>query len=436
MKTANIFHETFKDIPYWWEDSAPVALNLAEVPTEARVAIIGAGYAGLSTALELSKLGIEAVVFDAEEPGYGASTRSGGMVGGSASLKNPMIGSPPGPERIAAMMSDAGDAFDLLERLIREEKIDCDWSRTGRFIGAWSKKHLSKMKQQAQRMNEHAGAGAHVVSRDEQHKEIGSEFYFGGLVTQAAGHLQPALYYKGLLDACRRHKITICAKAPVTNLSQQNTGWRLVTGRGETSAREVVIATNGYTGGITPQFERRVVPIQPYIIATEPLDKDLAQGLSPKNRSFSDTRRIVSFYRLSSDKRRMLFGSRVKWRNLTPKQMAPALYDRMLLRYPQLEGCKITHAWNGNVAMTFDEQHHMGKMDGLHYAMGCNGTGIAMMTYLGTQLARKIAGTVNKPCAFESEFPDHPLYNGKSQWFLPMVGNYFRFRDWWDRKTG
>lgn len=104
-------------------------------------------------------------------------------------------------------------------------------------------------------------------------------------------------------------------------------------------------------------------------------------------------------------------------------------------RFPQLKGTKVTHAWNGNVAFTFDALPHTGREDGMHYALGCNGSGVAMMTYLGYQTARRIVGGANQPCGFElPEFPDHPLYFG-NPWFLPVVGGYYRFRDWYDRRA-
>ena len=109
----------------------------------------------------------------------------------------------------------------------------------------------------------------------------------------------------------------------------------------------------------------------------------------------------------------------------------------MTARFPALQGCKLTHAWTGNVALTLDEQPHLGKLEGLHYALGCNGSGVAMMTYMGTLIARKIAGAANYASSFDSgRFPAHPLYNGRSRCFLPVIGNYLRFRDWWDRRSG
>ena len=124
------------------------------------------------------------------------------------------------------------------------------------------------------------------------------------------------------------------------------------------------------------------MPLQPYIIATEKQPEDLAQGLSPRNRSLADSRRIITFFRLSSDLRRMIFGSRVKWRDMSATEMAPLLHGVMLERYPQFAGCKITHAWTGNIAPTHDEQLHIGQHERLHYALVCNGSGVAMMTCL------------------------------------------------------
>ncbi len=437
MGRQDNFHETFKEQPYWWEAYTPDASDLQEVPARTEVAIIGAGYAGVATALELSKLGIEATVLDAAEPGYGASTRSGGLVGGSNSIKKPLVAKAPSPERAADMMADAADGFYLLEKLIAEEAIDCGWARTGRFTGAISSKHFKAQQKQAAAMNESANAGAYTVPRERVREEIGSDYYCGGLVVTEAAHLHPALYYGGLKRACDTRGVRICAKAGVTGLEQNGSGWALKTTRGDLTARDVVVATNGYTGDLTPGFKRRLVPISAYIIATEELPADLLASISPKNRSFVETLRIVPFFRLSPDGTRLVFGSRVKWRDLGAAEMAPLIFNRALERLPELADFKITHAWTGNVALTIDEQPHVGKLEGLHYALGCNGSGVAQMTYMGTQLARKIARVANYRCAFDTdEFPTHPLYSGNKSVLVPLVGNYLRFRDWWDRKTG
>jgi glycine/D-amino acid oxidase-like deaminating enzyme len=206
------------------------------------------------------------------------------------------------------------------------------------------------------------------------------------------------------------------------------------TPRGSFRAGHVVIATNGYTGDVTPQLKRRVVPVGSYIIATEEMPPDLIQSISPKNRSFADTRRVLTYYRLSPDGKRMIFGGRAKFGFSDPTETAPLLYRFMTDRFPQMKGVKISHAWTGNVAFTMDELPHMGKMDGLHFALGCNGSGIAMMSYLGRETARKILGLSNRKIAFDQpDFPTHPLYHG-NPWFLPLVGAWFRTADWLDRR--
>ncbi len=432
-----MFHEEYRERPYWWDAYEPSSPDLLDLPSSCSVAIIGAGYAGLATALELSKQGIDSVVLDENDAGYGASTRSGGLVGGSAAVKKPLVGRAPDAAYTATAMQEGVDSLRHVERLIREEKIDCGWSLTGRFTGAWSPRHLQAMKTKAEALNRHSQAGAFVVTREQQREQIGSDFYHGGLVTPDAAHLHPARYFQGLMRACEQRNIPICTHAGVQTLARANDRWSLTTTRGVVLADQVVIATNGYTGDVTPQFKRRLVPLKAYIIATEELPADLARSLSPLDRSFSDSKRIVTFSRLSSDKRRMILGSRVKWRDITATEMAPLLRAIMVERFPMLADAKITHAWNGNVALTLDERPHLGVMDGLHYALGCNGTGIAPMTYMGTKLARKIAGTSNSGSAFEKgPFPDHPLYSGGTNWFLPLIGSYFRVRDWWDRKAG
>ena len=435
MSRNEIFANDYREFPYWWEAYEPGGGDLEDVPGETRVAIIGAGYAGLATALELSRLGIEATVIDANDPGYGASTRSGGLVVGTHAVKKPMISAAPDAGRADGMMRDAADGFALLQRLIDEEDIECGWRKTGRFQGAWSKAHFTEFEATAQRLNRLCDAGVHVVPPARQRDDIGSDFYHGGMVTEEAAHLHPALYFKGLFDACRRRGVTMCARAEVLSLTESGAGWEVATSRGVVRAGDVVVATNGYTGDATPQFKRRLISLRPYVITTEPLPADLAGSLSPKNRSFTDTRRIVAFFRMSSDGRRLVYGSRVKWRDITPTEMAPLLYKQMTDRFPQLKGTKVSHAWTGQVALTLDEQPHVGVLDGLHYALGCNGSGVVMMTYLGTQLARKIAGAANYACAFDgAEFPTHPLYTGNARWYLPMMGNFLRLRDWIDRK--
>ena len=430
-----LFHANFKAMPFWWEAHKPTALPEIELPKSVAVAIVGAGYAGLSAALELARNGVECLVLDAAEPGFGASTRNGGLVSGGVNVGKRIINLALTADEAKPFMNDAVDAFTNIETLITKNKIDCGWTKAGYFLGAWCQSHYDAMAKKVDLLNGEAQSGAFMVPRDRQREEIGSDYYCGGMVVARAAHLHPALYYKGLLDLAQKAEIKIASRTPVDGLSQEAGGqWQVKTPRGIIRAGHVIIATNGYTGDVTPQLKRRVVPVGSYLIATEELSPEMVASLSPNNRSFADTRRVLTYFRMSPDGKRMIFGGRAKFGFSDPVETAPLLYRFMCDRFPQLQGTKITHAWTGNVAFTMDELPHMGVHEGLHFALGCNGSGIAMMSYLGRETARKIMGTSNRRVAFDMpEFPTHPLYNG-NPWFLPLVGTWFRTADWWDRK--
>ena len=426
-----VFHPDFKPLPYWWEAWRPTDEQPTEVPRAVRVAIVGGGYGGMSTALELAKQGIESVVLEANAPGEGASTRNGGGVSGGVNIGKSITGSSLDADspRAAALLADGAEAFASIERLIAEEQIDCNWKRTGRFVGAWTPNAYASQATRIARLNAHAQSGAFMLPRERQREEIASDFYYGGMVVERSGALHPALYFKGLLDAVRRRSVPVCAHAAVERITRHNDGWTLQTTRGEVDATEVVIATNGYTGDLTPQLKRRIIPAASHIIATEELPPDLARSLIPKDRTLADTRRVLSYYRMSPDGRRMIYGGRARFTAVTPEISASILHGFMTARFPQLNGVKVTHAWTGNVAFTLDALPHAGQQDGMHYLLGCNGSGVAMMTYLGIQTARRIAGVVERPNAFEmGEFPNHPLYSG-NPWFLPLIGTWYRLRD-------
>ncbi|HXT78848.1 MAG TPA: FAD-binding oxidoreductase [Acetobacteraceae bacterium] len=433
MARSDVFHAAFKAMPYWWEAYRPTAQDPVDLPKRVRVAVVGAGYGGLSTSLELAKHGIDSVVLEAKELGFGASTRNGGAVSGGVNIGKSFSGKSLSAERGDAVLADACDAFSLIETVIAQENIQCFWNKTGRFVGAWTPKHYASQANRVDRLNRAAQSDCYMIPRERQREEIASDYYYGGMVVERSANLHPALYYKGLLDACRRRGIPVCAQAPVNRITQSGERWRVQTGRGEVEADEVVIATNGYTGDITPQLKRRVVPIASHIIATEELPSDLADSLIPKKRTLADTRRVLCYYRMSPDGRRMIFGGRARFTQVNAATSAPILHRFMTDRFPQLKGVKVTHAWTGNVAFTLDAVPHMGRQDGMHYLLGCNGSGVAMMTYLGHQTARKIAGQANYACAFDApDFPDHPLYSG-NPWFLPAIGSWYRFRDNVDR---
>src|SRR5205814_2002422 len=211
MPRGTIFHPDFQARPYWWEAYTPTTGELVEVPREARVAIVGGGYAGLAASLDLGKHGVDAVVLERGPLGIGASTRNGGSVSGGVNIGKSFSGraAEVAPERAQALLADAADAFSLIERLIEDEKIACYWQKRGRFIGAWTPKHYAYQEKRLAGLNDAAQSGAYMVPRDQQRAEIASDYYHGGMVVERSASLHPALYYKGLLDACRRQGIAL-----------------------------------------------------------------------------------------------------------------------------------------------------------------------------------------------------------------------------------
>ena len=204
-----------------------------------RVAIVGGGYGGLSTALEATKQNIDCVVLEAEELGFGASTRSGGAVSGGVNIGKSFSGKGLDPDsaRAYAVLADGADAFSLIERLIAEEGINCFWKKTGRFVGAWTPAHYASQAKKIAPLNDAARSEAYMIPRERQREEMASDYYYGGMVVERSANLHPALYYKGLLDVCRARGIPVCTRAGVQRISQRNGGWEVVTARGDIAGR-------------------------------------------------------------------------------------------------------------------------------------------------------------------------------------------------------
>ena len=198
------------------------------------------------------------------------------------------------------------------------------------------------------------------------------------------------------------------------------------TPRGRISTGNILLATNGYSDRIVPSVRRRVIPIGSYIIATEPLSSELAHSAIPNRRMLIDSKNFLYYWRLSADNR-MVFGGRASFAPTTIPMARDWLYAAMTRVHPQLKGVKIEHAWGGLVGFTLDRMPHIGRMDGVTYALGYCGTGVAMSTYFGQLAADWIAGD-ELPACWQRPFPSMPLYREKP-WFLPAVGWYYRALD-------
>jgi glycine/D-amino acid oxidase-like deaminating enzyme len=272
------------------------------------------------------------------------------------------------------------------------------------------------------------GTAARVVPRDKLATEIGTKSYHGGLAVDAGGVIHPAKWYAALAGLAERAGAELHEGVRATSIRRQPDGRFVVeTKRGAILARDVLVATNGYTDGVAPTLRRRIIPIGSYIIATEPLPEDLAKELSPTGRAYFDTRNFLSYWHVSKD-RRMLFGGRVSFLPTTVDRTAKLLYARMLEVHPQLAGYRVDYSWGGKVALTMDRMPHIGRAGGVMYAMGYSGTGVVMSNWLGTRAAEWMGGG-EAPALAKLRFPIVPApYEGRP-WFLPFAGEFFRLRD-------
>jgi glycine/D-amino acid oxidase-like deaminating enzyme len=418
-----------KEVPYWWEEAPPTPGDTPAMPTSADVAVIGSGYTGLSAALTLARAGRSVVVFDSDTPGIGASSRNGGMLGSWLKPSLDTLTRRYGPEAARALFAESREAYDFLGRFIADEDIECDYAETGAFTGIVKPAQYEAMARETERLSRTIGVEADMVSRSEVRNEIGTDIYCGGRVTHRRAGLHPARYHAGLIGRVRESGATVAGNCPVTAIQRNGGDFTVTTPHASLKVRNVVVATNGYTGPVTPALRRRVIPVTSYMIATAPLSPNLMATLMPKGRMLTDSNRLLCYFRPSPDNTRVLFGGRPAYTAIGPKLAAERLSRHMTRIFPELRDVELTHSWFGYIAYTFDRLPHVGEHDGMHYAMGYCGSGVVMSTWLGHKAALRLLGQAEGKSAFaELEHPTSRFYHGRP-WFLPLVQAWYQGAD-------
>ncbi|WP_374374970.1 NAD(P)/FAD-dependent oxidoreductase [Dongia sp.] len=427
--TESVFAAAYKNESFWWEDAPRPERRATTLPSRVDVLVIGSGYTGLMAARETAKAGRSTLVLDAEAAGFGCSSRNGGQV--STSIK-PSVGEMSGRmgEEVARGVRQEGiNALSYISDFVRSENLACDWAQVGRYHAAHNTKQYDALAKAAAAQPQGLAVPYEMVSKTDQAKEIDTAFYHGGVVYPQHASLHPGKFHNEMLRVTEAAGAQVVAYCPVTAIEKDGAGFIVTTPLGKVSARDVVVATNGYTGPLNPWQRRRVIPIGSYIIATEELPLDLTSRLLPTNRVISDTRKLVFYYRLSPDKKRVIFGGRVAFMENDPKVSAPRLHYWMSLVFPELKSTKVTHSWMGYVAYTFDTLPHLGKQDGLYYAMGYCGSGISLATYFGAKIGQQVLGKKDGDSPLTNvPFQTRPLYSG-APWFLAPSILYYRIRD-------
>jgi glycine/D-amino acid oxidase-like deaminating enzyme len=405
-----------RPLPWWQALAAPPVLPRQNLPSTTDVLVVGAGYTGLSSARETAAAGLTTHVLEAGCIGAGCSGRNGGQVAYSLKPSFAKLSSLHGAQRAFAICREGFESLDYLRTLCRE--IDCDWRQSGCFFGAHTPWHFRRMAQEAR--NQPAGLEQRisVLSRSEQHEEIDSEFYHGGCVYHDDAAVDPMKLLLGLLDRARRAGAAVFEQCAAHAVQRTRDGFEVLTSRGMIRARKVLIATNGYSGPLSPWHRRRVIPIGSYQIATQPLGKDRLRSLIPRGRNIVDSRRVVVYFRPSPDGERIIFGGRAALAERDPLACVPRLRSMLAEILPELREVALDHAWVGWVAYTFDTMPHLGCRDGIYYCMGYCGQGVPLAPYLGMKIGRQIAGIPEAATALDGlPFPTRPYYSG-TPWFL------------------
>ncbi len=360
----------------------------------ADVCVIGAGYTGLSAALELAQAGYKAVVLEAETIGWGASGRNGGQI---------CTGFSSGQAKIVSQLgkADAKRAFDISEEAkllivdrIEKFKIDCDlqWG----YMHCIPKPHqFSELKAWADEYEELGYGGNTLLTKAELEAKLGTTIYHGALRESGAGHFHPLNYCLGLAAAALKAGVVIHENSSVIEVDTGSKPWAR-TAKGKVLAKFMIIGGNAYLGRVVKPLYGRVMPVASYIIATEPLGEDRAKALIADNEAVANTNFIVDYYRRSKD-HRMLFGGRASYSGVTPPALGEYMRPRMTSVFPQLKDVKIDYAWGGNIAITSNRIPDCGRLSPtVYYAHGYSGQGVALANMYGKLMAECVKGVAER----------------------------------------
>lgn len=416
--------------PYWWEAAPRPTLPETALPKQVDALVVGSGYTGLSAALTLARGGRSVLVCEAELPGHGASSRNGGGVGtqpfklGFTQMERTF-----GREQAIQVYREGIGSVDYMEALIAREQIQCHFTRSGRFLGAWRPRDYEAMAREVELLNRHVGYRMAMLPRAEQDRQIATGVYHGGRVNQGDGVVHPGLYHQGLLDRVLAAGAMVAARTPVTGVEKAADGFLVHTSRGTIRARDVLVGTNGYTEGAVPYLARRLIPVASQIIATEPLAPERVRRLMPAGNMIVDSKHTVHYYRTSPDGTRILMGGRPTLGEALPEVSAAHLRRFMVRVFPELSDTRISHSWGGRLGFTFDKLPHIGMADGIRHAGGYQGSGVAMSTWLGHKMALQTLGEPEGATALDGRhFPSMPFYRGRP-WFLSAVALWYRLLD-------
>ena len=400
------------------------------------IAVVGAGLAGLSAAIELADLGFDVVLLDARQVGSGASGRNGGQALAGLACEQSVIEAQLGATDARAVWDMTLEAIELIHARRERFGIDCEW-QAGYLSLAVNGRKGRELAQWHAHMQRHYGYEATAIAPGEVSRWIASPRFHSGLHDPRSGHLHPLKYCIGLAHAAAGLGVRIFENSAVTALTHGATA-RLGTAHGEVRARHVLLAGNVYLNGIAPPLARRIMPVGTYIVASERLDPALARSLVPSRSAVCDTNFVLDYFRPTADDR-MLYGGRVSYSTVTPAHLAANMKSRMVQTFPQLAGAKVEYTWGGFVDISMNRAPDFGRLadiggppqaTNVYYLQGFSGHGLALTGLAGRLVAEAIGGDAKRFDTFarirHRPFPGGRLLRTPA---LVLGMAYYRLRD-------
>ncbi len=424
-----------KDRVFWWDiNESLVTLQTHKFPKILDFVIVGGGYTGLSAGITIARQGKSVVVLDSGKPGLGASTRNGGMCSGQIRISHGALSKRFGEEFANEAYAEGVEARLDLEKFCKEEKIDCKFQMTGRFTGAMSSGDYEIQSREVERLNKVDGHKVHMVKREDQHKEISTDLFFGGMIRDEIGGFHPAKFFAGLLSCAEKAGVVILSETPVLEIKDISEGKKsVVTSKGVITSGKVIIATNAYTGtqyGVGKFLRKRLVPAKSAIIVTEKLGVKKVKAMMPKLRMYGDSFNLHSYFRPTPDQDRILLGSRSFDKLEVTRRTEKHLKRKLTQIFPDLIDSKVDYCWQGNVGFTRAHLPVIFEHKDIFYAAGYAGSGTVWARWLGKKAAETAMGISNKNSIFYGPPPlKIPFYDG-NPWFLPFVQYYYAMKDW------
>jgi glycine/D-amino acid oxidase-like deaminating enzyme len=377
------------------------------------VAIVGGGFTGLSTALHLAENGVDVVLLEAHQPGWGASGRNGGQVNPGLKHDPDQMEADFGPDLGRRMIALSGNAPKIVFDLIERHQITCSALRSGTLRSAITAKGAREVKASAEQWIRR-GAPVAALERDEIGLATGTPRYQAAMLDRRGGQLNPLSYARGLAQAAMQQGATVHGDTRVLRTTKTAAGWRLETPTGAVETEKLVLATNGYSDGLWPGLRRSIVPLFSAIAATEPLPESVVQSIMPTRSSVYEIGNITVYYRFDTDNR-LLMGGRSVQRDVTGPNALRYLTNYAAKLWPVLRDVRWPYGWSGQLAYTPDHYPHIHEpAENVLVCLGYNGRGVAMSSAMGPQLAGRIMGgrtaAIDMPITSIKTIPFHALW--------------------------